>query len=109
MIRRPPRSTLFPYTTLFRSTSGATRLSYCSEGPTRATRHSVHETEVGGLCARVFLASMSLLSAEAAQGARLLLAPKVRAQRRKRRPKAQRTRSCGLGCAGDLGVRATDG
>src|SRR3712207_6887531 len=25
MIRRPPRSTLFPYTTLFRSTSGAKR------------------------------------------------------------------------------------
>src|SRR3712207_8059440 len=25
MIRRPPRSTLFPYTTLFRSSSGATR------------------------------------------------------------------------------------
>src|SRR2546429_3753917 len=40
MIRRPPRSTLFPYTTLFRSVSdsaarasGATRL-----GPKRATR-----------------------------------------------------------------------
>src|SRR3712207_8932702 len=26
MIRRPPRSTLFPYTTLFRSSSGAWRL-----------------------------------------------------------------------------------
>src|SRR2546430_8985104 len=48
MIRRPPRSTLFPYTTLFRSsrrrwpsTPPGTR-SYCSEGgtaaPTSATR-----------------------------------------------------------------------
>src|SRR4051794_41749766 len=27
MIRRPPRSTLFPYTTLFRSASGATGLA----------------------------------------------------------------------------------
>src|SRR2546430_16765552 len=27
MIRRPPRSTLFPYTTLFRSSSSATRRS----------------------------------------------------------------------------------
>src|SRR5256885_12628252 len=27
MIRRPPRSTLFPYTTLFRSASGRRRLS----------------------------------------------------------------------------------
>src|SRR2546425_5226943 len=26
MIRRPPRSTLFPYTTLFRSTAGSPRL-----------------------------------------------------------------------------------
>src|SRR3989441_5210661 len=26
MIRRPPRSTLFPYTTLFRSPSGVTRM-----------------------------------------------------------------------------------
>src|SRR3712207_8718451 len=28
MIRRPPRSTLFPYTTLFRSHSGGLRKSY---------------------------------------------------------------------------------
>src|SRR5260370_14121960 len=27
MIRRPPRSTLFPYTTLFRSDAGSTKLS----------------------------------------------------------------------------------
>src|SRR3712207_7930324 len=35
MIRRPPRSTLFPYTTLFRSRQGAAGL----EGPHRAHRH----------------------------------------------------------------------
>src|SRR3712207_8841977 len=29
MIRRPPRSTLFPYTTLFRSRAAAVRLSGC--------------------------------------------------------------------------------
>src|SRR3712207_8449019 len=28
MIRRPPRSTLFPYTTLFRSTYDSSRLAY---------------------------------------------------------------------------------
>src|SRR5262245_64197204 len=28
MIRRPPRSTLFPYTTLFRSTAGATNFGF---------------------------------------------------------------------------------
>src|SRR5258707_10919278 len=35
MIRRPPRSTLFPYTTLFRSTSSATR-KRCSSARRRA-------------------------------------------------------------------------
>src|SRR2546421_5759049 len=29
MIRRPPRSTLFPYTTLFRSSTVASRRTYC--------------------------------------------------------------------------------
>src|SRR5947207_4501239 len=33
MIRRPPRSTLFPYTTLFRSSASSPRL-----GPVRRTR-----------------------------------------------------------------------
>src|SRR2546422_4192265 len=33
MIRRPPRSTLFPYTTLFRSLSDATALRWSSLAP----------------------------------------------------------------------------
>src|SRR3712207_7830346 len=37
MIRRPPRSTLFPYTTLFRSEAG------------HAGEHEVEEDEVGAL------------------------------------------------------------
>src|SRR3712207_9528606 len=38
MIRRPPRSTLFPYTTLFRSwTSRAVLITGCSSGIGRAT------------------------------------------------------------------------
>src|SRR2546421_2076619 len=32
MIRRPPRSTLFPYTTLFRSDTGASRAGPCHSG-----------------------------------------------------------------------------
>src|SRR3712207_8560743 len=36
MIRRPPRSTLFPYTTLFRSTQGAPAL------PRRPQPHDAH-------------------------------------------------------------------
>src|SRR5687768_17998028 len=37
MIRRPPRSTLFPYTTLFRSDA---------EGPARERAHGPHRVEV---------------------------------------------------------------
>src|SRR3712207_8716106 len=36
MIQRPPRSTLFPYTTLFRSVSSALRVSGCSPSAVRA-------------------------------------------------------------------------
>src|SRR5687768_18121149 len=42
MIRRPPRSTLFPYTTLFRSKvksrCGVLRISLCSVTPSRTPR-----------------------------------------------------------------------
>src|SRR5688572_31631318 len=39
MIRRPPRSTLFPYTTLFRSPRGAVlRAEPCAGGPAAAAR-----------------------------------------------------------------------
>src|SRR5438874_12315997 len=40
MIRRPPRSTLFPYTTLFRSISRRTRSLFRSE-PSRICRGSI--------------------------------------------------------------------
>src|SRR2546422_8527119 len=35
MIRRPPRSTLFPYTTLFRSTNGSTAIEFATAGAAR--------------------------------------------------------------------------
>src|SRR3712207_8807635 len=35
MIRRPPRSTLFPYTTLFRSPIGTVLIAMIGEGKTR--------------------------------------------------------------------------
>src|SRR5260221_7850915 len=48
MIRRPPRSTLFPYTTLFRSraSSGAcTALSRCASRTTCPHRHVIRSEE----------------------------------------------------------------
>src|SRR5688572_30896580 len=54
MIRRPPRSTLFPYTTLFRSTSSRrTRRRSSGTSPTpchdRGGRYnSSHDEKVGG-------------------------------------------------------------
>src|SRR2546426_3477918 len=38
MIRRPPRSTLFPYTTLFRSAAGTGRRRGSAGGPAAARR-----------------------------------------------------------------------
>src|ERR1051326_2137116 len=56
MIRRPPRSTLFPYTTLFRSTSApatwrialsaAWRGGRCSSSMIRSTRSEEHTSEL---------------------------------------------------------------
>src|SRR5690242_20988652 len=37
MIRRPPRSTLFPYTTLFRSKAVAARLALSEKSPNSST------------------------------------------------------------------------
>src|SRR5258708_8628528 len=52
MIRRPPRSTLFPYTTLFRSRSitlASTRLysssRWCQSRPLRASREASKRSE----------------------------------------------------------------
>src|SRR2546425_9130393 len=46
MIRRPPRSTLFPYTTLFRSSARVCRLT---EGTADAANLTVHATHREGI------------------------------------------------------------
>src|SRR3982751_1595494 len=47
MIRRPPRSTLFPYTTLFRSpSSGGVRSGCRSPSPERRWRSEEHTSEL---------------------------------------------------------------
>src|SRR5256885_8293579 len=61
MIRRPPRSTLFPYTTLFRSGSGVIELEVSHENATdcrscgraggpRAGRSEEHTSELQSPC-----------------------------------------------------------
>src|SRR3712207_7283298 len=51
MIRRPPRSTLFPYTTLFRSTSGITKNEELKMGQTLGLKLvSEVSGSVGGEC-----------------------------------------------------------
>src|SRR5687768_18257741 len=52
MIRRPPRSTLFPYTTLFRSHAGARRARPVRRGPRAALllgRAGVDRSAVGAV------------------------------------------------------------
>src|SRR5215204_7489155 len=47
MIRRPPRSTLFPYTTLFRSPAGRSRSHTCAPaGPGSRPRSEEHTSEL---------------------------------------------------------------
>src|SRR5258708_20487799 len=49
MIRRPPRSTLFPYTTLFRSVDGVLLLVDAVEGPMPQTRFVTRKALALGL------------------------------------------------------------
>src|SRR2546421_7336750 len=56
MIRRPPRSTLFPYTTLFRSNAGAPQIAYretvtkFAEGEGKFIRQSGGRGQYGHAC-----------------------------------------------------------
>src|SRR5436309_11693897 len=52
MIRRPPRSTLFPYTTLFRSRSKAGTNEYAGHGPVGTTATPTAREATGAMRAR---------------------------------------------------------
>src|SRR2546429_7109827 len=49
MIRRPPRSTLFPYTTLFRSAALAEKIFAIAERPAHVVAHQHHVRGMAGL------------------------------------------------------------
>src|SRR2546430_6761808 len=46
MIRRPPRSTLFPYTTLFRSVCGWSSREVCTEGDRQNSNCNMFYTDI---------------------------------------------------------------
>src|SRR2546429_5501826 len=60
MIRRPPRSTLFPYTTLFRSARGRTPGDACRGAPARG-RSGRSEEHTSELQSRLHLVCRLLL------------------------------------------------
>src|SRR5258707_10759808 len=82
MIRRPPRSTLFPYTTLFRSATSRLRTGNCParggvpigyseiRPPARATRSEEHTSE---LQSRQYLVCRLLLEKKKKAKSQLLL------------------------------------
>src|SRR2546426_5552393 len=59
MIRRPPRSTLFPYTTLFRSILKSSDLSFAGPPRRRASSSDCITSECGGLCRETVVASQN--------------------------------------------------
>src|SRR6516162_9479506 len=89
MIRRPPRSTLFPYTTLFRSLCSRKRTRQVSTPstllvPARSKRSEEHTSELQSPCNLV---------------CRLLLDKKKRRARRARQRAEQLAAAAGGGCA----------
>src|SRR5215203_6230713 len=63
MIRRPPRSTLFPYTTLFRSRSAAASPNSCGTSPSASSawRRARSEEHTSELQSRQYLVCRLLL------------------------------------------------
>src|SRR5260221_10742059 len=67
MIRRPPRSTLFPYTTLFRSTAGGTPVILTGSGFTSAAPSGA--VQFGSTAANYTVNSDTQITATAPPGA----------------------------------------
>src|SRR3712207_7011295 len=87
MIRRPPRSTLFPYTTLFRSSVGSTektRFVTARHASATASRTSRSEEHTSELQSRQYLVCRLLLEKKKLQSSdplSLLLPPHRQASR----------------------------
>src|SRR5690349_24122548 len=93
MIRRPPRSTLFPYTTLFRSTWGSARARVLATTSTRrpcATRPSTRATWEGS---RRSEEHTSELQSRRDLVCRLLLENKKKKEKKKRQIKKKHNKT----------------
>src|SRR2546426_10128130 len=106
MIRRPPRSTLFPYTTLFRSAGGAPRLRRrarraVQEDPRRGggRRDSAvtfrQDPATGAAGARAGRTDLSAADLTAARGSAFRSSARIRADRTAAVPPAQRAAPAG--------------
>src|SRR5258705_1237070 len=69
MIRRPPRSTLFPYTTLFRSLAATARVSSAHHGP-RIRGHLPHQVSAAHQDRRPVLHELQRIRASPSGGQR---------------------------------------
>src|SRR2546425_2686699 len=101
MIRRPPRSTLFPYTTLFRSRDGDPFVVHRGEGARRDPRHAEHaarsEEHTSELQSLAYLACRLLLEKKQGGGARTDVQARHRRRARLALPEADpvaRARAC---------------
>src|ERR1041385_9482813 len=74
MIRRPPRSTLFPYTTLFRSHTVQTS-QHCRQRDRRTGRRLRSEEHTSELQSRLHLVCRLLLEKKKHKARELLLVP----------------------------------
>src|SRR5215813_14520741 len=87
MIRRPPRSTLFPYTTLFRSPGLTTDPAVSPDGPWPSGRSEEHTSE---LQSRPHLVCRLLLEKKKKMINRLL--KKKKKQKKKKKTKKKNTK-----------------
>src|SRR2546427_8399133 len=91
MIRRPPRSTLFPYTTLFRSSQATARaVSYSSDSSRYDPPATRHSTRLARRECKRSEEHTSELQSQSNLVCRLLL------EKKKKKPTAARLRASGV-------------
>src|SRR2546430_9329487 len=101
MIRRPPRSTLFPYTTLFRSHRPAVAESHALRNPGEPGQRRGAERTMGKIRSEEHT---SELQSQSNLVCRLLLEKKKKKERRARNAQSGGTRACVGAVLGGLSI-----